>query len=127
MKKTIIALTVCCMLTGVSAFTSTQLPTGKQAKSKTIKTNGPAWIACIHGYIHSCDDFVERYYVRDGEAGDTYEWYWDPNNPSIPTQYLGSNNYADVTMAPGDVLYLIVHSETYGTYEYWDTAPPCED
>lgn len=127
MKKMFLAVTACLLLVCVSGFTIHQPSSGKKHfKKGKARTNGPVWINCNRGYVHSCD-YVERYYIVDGEPGDTYAWYWDPVNPAIPTQYLGSNTYADVQLSVGDVILVTVNSEYYGQYDYWDTAVPCED
>lgn len=87
--------------------------------------NGPVWINCNRGYLHSCD-YVEHYYVVDGEPGDTYHWRWQHYGSGAPITDLGTGTSVDVQLSEGDVLFLTVDSEYYGEYEYWDTAGPCE-
>lgn len=129
MKKMIVAITASFLLVCIAGFTIHQPSPGNKHFKKLIskaKDNGPVWINSNRGYVHACD-YVEHYYIVDGEPGDTYEWYWDPYSPGLPTQYLGSNNYADVQLSVGDVILVKVNSLNYGYYEYWDTAVPCEN
>jgi hypothetical protein len=116
MKKTFLVAAALIFLTGITGFST---------KNKQKKDNGPAWINCDRGFLHNC--YVEDYYIVDGEPGDTYEWYWEKNQPGRPVVFLNSGPTTAILLSVGDVLILKVNSIYYGEYEYYDTAQPCDE
>jgi hypothetical protein len=116
MKKTTLFAGILFFLVCTTGFTT------KKLQREDI---GPAWINCDRGILHTC--YVEDYYVVDGEPGDTYEWYWEKNQPGRPVVYLNSGPTTAILLSVGDVLILKVNSQYYGEYEYYDTAQPCDE
>jgi len=126
MKKLLFVVAAACLLVCTAGFSlQPASSTSKQFRTLKVTKNGPTWISCNRGYLHSCD-YVEHYYLVDAEPGDTYHWRWMHNTWGAPVTDLGTGTYVDVQLSEGDVLFVTVNSETYGEYEYWDTAGPCE-
>lgn len=117
-------LTSAACLFGIAALMAfTVKPAGKRGTN--AKDPGPAWIASNYEDFQACPG--QCYSVRDANPDDTIEWYVDYYNPSYPDQYLGTGTSKCWELEPGDVLTIVVTPVDSDSYEYWDTARPCED
>jgi hypothetical protein len=93
------------------------------SQHRSSATNNSAWISSPYEF-RACPG--QTYYAVGLQPGDVIGWYVDYDNPSYPSQYLGSSTVLEWELEPYDKITLKVNEGTEGEYEYYEYAQPCE-